>query len=716
MTTTVTASPAPSPDLSSAADLAPGKFVYVPGLDGLRGLGVIFMMLYHTQVAWLGDGPLFTIEMFFVLSGFLITSLFIIERESTRAIDLRRFWRRRFRRLMPALLLMFFVVMLWSWMPVSLGGPSNVELGQLRGDGLSALTYVSNWYFVFSGQSYFETFAGVSPFKHTWSLSIEEQFYLLVAIGMFVGFKRWGTTSKRWIWVCGALALASALWMALLAHFGDLVAAGEWISIGPWQFDPLDTPTWVQNFFNFNGEQDPSRMYYGTDTRLQASMVGVTMAFVMRRINFDRIPHWVVEASGSIGIGGLLLMFFLIGKQTHWIYFGGFFLADILTALAIVALMAPRRPTAALPFQMKPLVFIGGLSYSLYVWHFPIFAILDGKRILDVDDWALHTVRFALSGVVAYCSMRFFENRIRYHGLDTPWRKVAAVLLVMGFVGGLLASTSRATPSVGGFGVAPEFEASGPLSQQDCYSRPGSTDGTTPIAQCTPMVFAGDSMQHTLLLQIGIGQNDRTNGFILYPATTLGCGVVVGDSIKNGRPVRQNPGCADWPALWQAQVTRVNPSVSTMLAWGWDLYDRRIRNDDGATTDILVGTPEWDALVGDTIQRGIDILSKFGGKVALITMPCIDPSAETPQHPDPEAAEPHRVQSMNNVIRTTAAKNPATTFVLDLHGLLCPDGEHYQAKIDGQPVSDDGIHFTQEGSLIVWNWMLPQIRAAVKPS
>lgn len=686
------------------------KFTYVPGLDGLRGLGVILMMLYHGQVSWLGLGPLFTIEMFFVLSGFLITSLFIIERENTSTIDLRRFWKRRFRRLLPALVLMFAVVVGWSFLPADRGGPSETLLAHFRGDGLAAMSYTSNWYFIFSGSSYFQAFEAPSPLKHTWSLSIEEQFYLMVAVAMFAGFKAWGTRKKRWIYISFGLAALSAIWMGVLTHLGNVVASGQWVKVGPFgPFDPEAMNRYVRDFFNLKADAnvDPSRMYYGTDTRLQASLVGVGMAFVVERLDWSRVKQWVVELCGAVGIGGLLIMFFFIPHDADWIYYGGFFLADVLTGLAIIALMAPRQPAAARPFSLKPLVFLGALSYSLYVWHFPIFIILDGERFLDIDGWPLNVWRFVISFVVAYLSYRFYENPIRYQGLNSPFRKIGAVVLIVGSVALLFVSTARAKPDTGGIGSIGSTEDVAEGGAEQCIPPTQPQEEGKPT--CTPLLFAGDSMAHTLLLSIEGLLVDRDDGYVIYPATVLGCGILEGDRIVNGKVSLQKDGCLKWPYLWQGQVDKVHPELSVVLVWGWDVYDRRLQGEDGQYYEVPVGSQEWADLMSQTIQRGIDILSSRGGKVALLTMPCIDLEAETSTHPDPEAAEPHRVKAINEVILDVAARNKDTTVVFDLAKFLCPDGEHYRAKIDGIDISPDGIHFTKDSGEVLWDWLAPQI-------
>jgi len=667
----------PMPDLRAAEQAEhqadKRKFPYLPGFDGIRGVGVVLMLLWHAEVSWIGDGTLFVLELFFVLSGFLITSLFIVEHHNTSRIDLKRFWNRRFRRLFPALIGIFPLIAVYAaWFA------SQVELGRIRGDGLSSITYWSNWYFIFSGTSYFEAFAAPSPFRHTWSLSIEEQFYLFVAIVVAFGFAKWGNHRKRWMYGALALSILSAIWMAVLTRIGQLTAEGLW----PFGIDPESLPSWARIFFNFQGTGDPSRVYFGTDTRLQGSMMGVFMAFLLVRLDLSKLKNWMVEAMSVVGIGGLMCMFLFIPKGASWIYYGGFFLADILTAMAIVSLMAPYKPAIVRGLGWKPFVFVGALSYSIYVWHWPIFVFLDESRI-PIRGWQFDAVRIGASFIVGFISYKFYENPIRIRGLHDNRKRLGAALAIVVILAGFLLAT-RTT---------------------------GTTERniTRTASGLAPVMFAGDSMAHTLALDVNLKQLDRSAGVQIELATVLGCGIGDADSIVGGQPVKRNPECKTWETLWPQQIEKVNPPMSIVIAWGWDLYDRRIPDGNGDYKEVAVGSPEWKQWYEATIQSGIDKLTAKGGKVALTTLPCIDLESDVPEHPNAEAAQPHRVKAMNDAIKEVAAKNADTTFVMDLNKLMCPDGQHYLAKINGQQMSNDGLHFTPDGAEYVWQWMVPQI-------
>ena len=227
----------------STASQHEARLAYMPALDGIRALAVAAVLLYHGEVSWAQGGYL-GVDAFFVLSGFLITSLLLAEWRGEGRIALSAFWARRARRLLPALFLVLAGVAVYG---AVVAAP--VELDQLRRDGLSALGYVANWGQIFSHQSYFQSFAAPSPLRHTWSLAIEEQFYLVWPL-LVAGVLRWRRGSFRSLtMITGALLVASATWMVLLYTPGA----------------------------------DPTRVYYGTDTRAQSLLMGALLALVLAR-------------------------------------------------------------------------------------------------------------------------------------------------------------------------------------------------------------------------------------------------------------------------------------------------------------------------------------------------------------------------------------------------------------------------------------------------
>ena len=567
------------------------RLPYLPALDGIRGIGVIVVVMWHAHVSWLTDGALFVLETFFVLSGFLITSLFMVERHNTGRISLKRFWHRRARRLLPAFVPMFVIVTLYAaWVA------KPTELNQIRGDGITSAMYVSNWWFIFSGQSYFEGFGQPSPFRHTWSLSVEEQFYLLIAVVVFLSFRKWGAYRKAYMWIAFAGAAASALWMAILARFGQLVTDGY----APLGIDPDSLPSWAQTFFNFQATGDFSRLYYGTDTRLQGSLVGVATAFFVARIDLHKIKPRTYEILAVIGIGGQIFGWLAIqGEGLAWLYYGGFFVWDLIVACSILAMLSPHGTRIGTWISWKPIVWLGGLSYSIYVLHWPIFVWIDAWFRTELDFFWLTTLKMAVMLGVSYLSFRFFENPIRFKGLPTRNKKIAmAVGVVVLAIAFLTAST------VG--------------SQSGDQQAEVTVDSQGRI----PLMVAGDSMASVMWTHLN-GRADFASGYAMWPSSQLGCGLTAGDTYINGRPTPRKEECAEWENIWTENVTKIDPALSIVVAWGWDLYDRRYTDENGNFVDIKVGTPEWHEIESQSIQRAIDILSSQGGKVLVMNLPCI---------------------------------------------------------------------------------------------
>ena len=393
---------------------------YRPALDGLRAVAVLAVMLYHGGVSWTVGGFL-GVDVFFVLSGFLITSLLVKEWSRTGRIGLRAFWLRRARRLLPAVILMLLAVLAYAVVvPQQQAG--------LRGASLSTLAYVSNWWFMLSGQSYFAQFVEPSMLRHTWSLAIEEQFYILFPLVLvaLLGRLRLRTPTLRVVLLGGAIT--SAVLMAAL-------------------YDPAS---------------DPSRAYYGTDTRMQALLLGAVLALSPsllrpRKALYARVGGRLVPVPGAgllgvVALGGLLAMVVVARELAPWMYRGGFLLAAALSAVVIASVTAAPRSALGRVLSWRPVVAVGVLSYGLYLWHWPVFIALSHDRT-GLDGPSLLFARFAVTGVLALVSFRLVEEPIRTQRLQrrftpTQWSRTV-VAATVGVVAATLLSTASAEP-VGG--------------------------------------------------------------------------------------------------------------------------------------------------------------------------------------------------------------------------------------------------------------------------
>jgi len=307
---------------------------YIPGLDGLRAFAVLAVIAYHLNMSW-ADGGFIGVDIFFVLSGYLITSIILPAYGNDISLTFRDFWVRRIRRLLPAATLMIFATVIW----VAL---FNRELMHtVRGDAISSLLYVSNWWFIFHDLSYFDSFGSPSPLKNLWSLAIEEQFYfiwpIILLLGIYIFKKR-----ERLAAAVVLCALCSAVWMSILYVPGG----------------------------------DPSRVYYGTDTRAFELLIGCALALVwpMKRLSGNRLPSSLKHAF------------------SHPSSFLGFVLS------------------------VKPLRWIGKRSYGIYLWHYPVIVLSTPVQEIGNPVFWHVAIKVAVTFILAELSYRFIEKPIRQDG------------------------------------------------------------------------------------------------------------------------------------------------------------------------------------------------------------------------------------------------------------------------------------------------------------
>lgn len=378
------------PANSSAPVELPGdvtpRLHYLPGLDGLRAIAVIAVLLYHAELSvW---GGFLGVESFFVLSGFLITSLLVGEWRLRGRINLVAFWLRRARRLLPALFLLLAVVLAFALLLL------RSESSGLGGDTLAALGYVMNWHLIFSDRPYFDPTLRPPLLQHLWSLAIEEQFYLL------------------WPLLC-------ALGMRYLRSTGLLVVllAGAAGSVG------LMTAL-------YDPGADPSRVYYGTDTRAAALMLGSALAVVWTPGSApaagSRGVGLALDFAGLLALGGLLVAFASMYEFHPQLYRGGFALVAVGTAVLIAAVAHPGARLVAAVMAWAPLRWIGLRSYGIYLWHWPVFQVTRPYQDLPLEGWALLALRLTIVVVLAELSFRLVEMPVRRGALGRAWNRLRA--------------------------------------------------------------------------------------------------------------------------------------------------------------------------------------------------------------------------------------------------------------------------------------------------
>jgi peptidoglycan/LPS O-acetylase OafA/YrhL len=656
----------------------------IPALDGVRALGIVLVLFFHGGFSWAGGG-FFGVDVFFVLSGFLITGLLVSEYRQNAGIGLARFWGHRVRRLVPALLVMLVGIALYGYFLA----PSDT-LGQLRGDALATLFYVNNWHQISGSQGYFAALNTPRPLLHTWSLSIEEQFYLVWPL-LVLGILRWSRSLRTLLVVTVAGAVASAVAMAVV-------------------------------YGNGSGE---SRAYYGTDTRAQALLIGAALAIVLahplprrrtgpvpttsliRSFALSRTARLGLAGVGVVGLAAVLVLSTADDSTTAWIYRGGFTLVALATAaiIACVALVPDGSLSRAL--SLRPVRYVGAISYGLYLYHWPIFVVVDHART-GLVGWPLFVVRVALSFAVAVASFHFLEMPVR-NGALRGWRGWVATPLAVGATAVLLVSaTAGATAAVN---ALPAEAASRPLDAIP----PGGNAGTAAAVAAVPagtggpirVLLVGDS--EASFLGFGLGPDSTDYGVDYQGDGVFGCGLLTYETLFHGTLVDGAVGergghlpvpCGTQLTRWKADVDTFHPDVVLLADGEYEVRDQRI---DGTWRHI--GTPAVDDQEVSALTRAASVLGSDGATVVFLTAPYYQQLEQADGEPWPEDAR-SRVDRYNDLLAQVASRSGGRVVVADLGAKLDPDG-HFTSTLDGIDVRfSDGIHVTPAGAKLVSPWLL----------
>lgn len=641
---------------------APSGLRYMPALDGLRAVAVVAVLLYHADVPWAAGGY-FGVDAFFVLSGFLITSLLLVEWDRGGGIDLRAFWARRARRLLPALgLVLLAVVGYAAWVA------QPVELRQLRSNALSTIGYVANWHQIFSEQSYFEQYAAPSPLRHTWSLAIEEQFYLVWPL-LVLGVLRLRRGSVRALaGVCAVLAAGSAVWMAVL-------------------FDP---------------GSDPSRVYYGTDTRVQSLAIGALLATIAARKGAvdGRVGRAFLHGAALGAAAVLALVWTTTSERDAWQYRGGFAATALLVAIVIASVTQPEHPgPLGAALSLRPVRWVGTISYGLYLWHWPVYVLLDEARTGRTGG-ALVALRLTVTLAVSVASYTLVERPIR-HGAWRGWTvRLATPAAAVALVVAVVVATAGAVPPALREVQASELEPPEPRAARQ-------VDSATIAEEPLRVMLVGDSVADSL--SPGLERVAREHGFLLWNASVPGCGIAtdIGDrwfAEWRGVEPRCLPG---WRDRWPRQLAEFRPHVVVALFGAQDAFDRRI---DGHV--VRFDTPEGETLARAELGGALDTLSSTGARVLLLTTPYY--RLGWPQRVELERSPLHEpwIDRYNAIQRDVAAARDGSVEVVDLNAFLNPGGT-WTDTIDGVKVrSYDRSHLSPLGARVVARWLLPEVLQA----
>jgi peptidoglycan/LPS O-acetylase OafA/YrhL len=637
-------------------------------------VAVLLVLGFHFGLGWLGGG-FFGVDVFYVLSGYLITGLLLAEFERRERIGLAAFWLRRARRLLPALLLVLVAVTLL----VRFAEPSGAVPGY-RGSALSALFYVSNWWQIASSGNYFVATGATSPLTHTWSLAVEEQFYLA-----------WPLVVLAVLHVAGSFRRGVR---ALLA----VAAVGVVASV-------------VEMAVLFRPGANSTRIYFGTDTHAQSVLVGAVLACVLTLVERHRgetgmdpaarapAARAQLTAVGLVGLALVVAMSWSLGGSSPATYRGGFILVAACSALVITAVVAVPGGILARALSVAPLVWLGSISYGIYLWHFPVVVFLDSART-GLGGPALFALRTSVTVAVAAASFYLVERPViegRY------WRTMRAVgpalvavavtvaVVVAGTTGQATAAPTTPAGLVGPGATAAEWRA------VHLTSFAGS--GTR-----TRVLIVGDSL--ALTVAVGMAKYASAYNIDLGGRSHTGCGVatavplldhgVVGDPFGN---------CPTWPTWWADDVAELHPQVVGLVTGFWEVVDRRYQ---GRVQHL--GDPAFDAYEAAQLEHAVTILSAGGARVALFTSPYFRTGEQPNGDPWPQD-DPARVDRLNQLIERVAAHHPGVVSVVPLNRFLDPAG-HFTWTLDGQVARQgDGVHTTLAGGTYLAPRVLPLLAA-----
>ena len=363
---------------------------YMPGLDGLRALAVVAVIAYHSEIESVPGGFL-GVEIFFVISGYLITALLLEEFNLNRGINLRQFWVRRARRLLPALFLYIGGSVAFAYSMAE-------DVVPTKGEVLSTLGYIYNWFGIFQEISYTDVFERKNFFHHLWSLAVEEQFYLLWPVLLLCLQKHINRKVTISLLILGITSSAFLMW------------------------------TMYQPF------EDPLRVYYGTDTRASGLLIGALLAYIWRPWSVEKSKLFPKgkDASFLVGIAAIGILvwanmhYTLLMPDADQLFRGGFLITSTVTAIVIACVVIPNSYLNSI-LGLAPFVWIGKRSYGLYLWHWPVFQLTRERVDVDINGWELFAVRMFVTLVLVEISYQCVERPIRERRMMRELAKVKRI-------------------------------------------------------------------------------------------------------------------------------------------------------------------------------------------------------------------------------------------------------------------------------------------------
>ena len=629
-----------SPGIDTVPD-AHRRLAHVPALDGLRGLALLGVLFFHAS--GLLPGGYLGVDLFFVLSGYLITSLLVAERAATGRIALAAFWVRRARRLFPALLSLMPAIALYCRFVAK---PE--ELAGLRAEALATLGYVANWRAIFAHKSYWELFTSPSPLEHTWSLAIEEQFYVVWPLVFMAATWRVARAGKAGAGGHGVEEAASSVRRAVLLVSLALGACS--VAAMLFLFDP-----------------DPSklsRVYLGTDTRAASILAGAAFATILPPgTALAARTVRVLDGVGALAALGLGVAWCTLRGDEPFLYRGGFWLTEVAGLVLIACAVAGPASVVGRVLSLRPLTWVGTISYGLYLWHWPVDVVLTKER-MHMHGLALVAAQLAVTFAIAAVSYRVLESPIRRHGV--PFGR--PVVIVPAAVALVVLLVVRATYA----------RASAPSSQ--VLPPPPNVASTEPVR--FQVLLLGDSTANSL-------------GWGLRGVQRPGVAVAL----------RGQDGCTMLADMcggerWSADIAELHPDATLVYLGGAFLHGLTIDNRWRKACH-----PGWDTKFEKYLtQRLGELQAGHGagrGTVWAVTIPY-------PLGPYDSADFRAETDCINASTRKAAGRVPGVK-VLELGEQFCPKGVCIREHA-GYEIRPDGVHYRIEGVAALATWALDELQ------
>jgi peptidoglycan/LPS O-acetylase OafA/YrhL len=651
------------------------RLVHEPALDGLRGLAVLAVLVFHLDRL---RGGFLGVDLFFALSGFLITSLLVVERRTRGGIDLGAFWVRRARRLLPALLVLLLgVAVLLTTLTATSDRP------RFRGDALATLGYAANWHRMVASISYWDIFSQPSPLDHTWSLAIEEQFYLvwpLVALVVLGGARRLRLRSRA---TAGEPGVPRAAADAALdaadrgaRRLGLLALAGGVASLVALAvlWSPVDT----------------NRAYFGTDARLGPTLLGAAVATVTaRRPRRARPPSVAVDVAAMVGLGAMVVAFLVVDGQAAAYYRGGLLAFTVAALIVIVAVTGGPPGRVARALSWRPLVALGAISYGVYLWHWPVIVYLTPDR-LGVRRSVAQALCVVVTLALALASYRLVERPVRrgaLRGRVAVLATAASAAVVLGAV----VVTTRGPSSGGG-----ETAADAAVVAQAGSRRVQFVPEAVP-AGATSLLLVGDSGPIFLGAELEDEAARTGDRYAIGLSSILDCApALLSTQVRyaGGPIVPREPCPEERRERWERHARAMEADVVVYyIANAGGLGEQWLQ--DAWRTDC---DPVFDDLLERELGRDVDALAATGATVVLATSP--DVAIFTSESKDQTACR-------NETYRRVVADHPGT-LMIDLHGFVG------QLELPpGEAVLRDFVHLTEPAADRVAAWMLPAVDTAL---